>query len=262
MRTSHINSQVSVGFGTLPSPAFLRVVDHPMEAIYHKGSGDWVMRFARIVHFQIKRGKETQPACKVPRAGSTRMRTPFVLAAITAVVCLMAPAFAFATPLSFGCNFLNDPIFDGVHSNFGVSTVPFFAGETITVTAGQPVVLGFGTLTGITLQLNDISLVFTTPWDGISPPSASLAYTFTSNQSTNVNYGLFPSVVDTATWTVSCAHSFAGVVGLPNCHGQSVAALNATYGSLCAAATALGFVLPGGGCDLPALQAAIMAYCQ
>jgi quinol monooxygenase YgiN len=49
-----------VDFGTLPSPALLRAMEYPMEAIYLKDSGDSVMKFAREVHFQIKSGKETE----------------------------------------------------------------------------------------------------------------------------------------------------------------------------------------------------------
>jgi hypothetical protein len=188
---------------------------------------------------------------------------PLLLIALGAFSIVATPVIGQpAASLSFGCNFLNSPFLDGVYPNDGISTSSFFAGETVTVTAGQPVVFNGGTLTGITLQFNDISLGLTTLWNGISPPQASLAHTFTSDTTTNVSWGLFQSVTDTATWTVSCTHTVGGVVGSPNCHGTTAAALNTTYGSLCAAAAALGFVNTGGACDVAALQVAISAYCH
>jgi hypothetical protein len=50
--------------------------------------------------------------------------------------------------------------------------------------------------------------------------------------------------------------TFAGKPGKPNCHGQSVSALSNQYGSLTAAASALGFP------NVQALQDAIRAFCR
>jgi Beta-propeller repeat len=58
-----------------------------------------------------------------------------------------------------------------------------------------------------------------------------------------------------ATGNVSPTHTFAGTPGAANCHGVSVSALSNQYGTLDAAASALGFP------SVQALQNAIRAFC-
>jgi parallel beta-helix repeat protein len=103
------------------------------------------MRLARVVHFPIKSCKEIQQACQALQKGSRRVRTPFVLAVIAAVACLIAPMFALAAV----CNGPNAVCVCGAT----VTAVP-----SVTTTLGSDIIgcgpLGLDIDNGATLNCN------------------------------------------------------------------------------------------------------------
>src|SRR5262249_36239243 len=82
-------------------------------------------------------------------------------------------------------------------------------------------------------------------------------YSFSSNFPTTRGafQTTFGGVVDAFVAKIA-AFTFAGTPGAPNCHGESVSALARQFGSLDAAASALGFP------SVQALQDAIREFCE
>jgi hypothetical protein len=105
--------------------------------------------------------------------------------------------------LSPGCTAINDPAWDGNYGGGGPGAHDFYAGETLTMTAGTPTVGG----TPDTLRLFiGVTLVDTESFPG------TLTYTFPADTNTTVSWDtlLLSGDAPDVTWTVSCEYT-----GLP-----------------------------------------------
>lgn len=140
-----------------------------------------------------------------------------LLASVAGLVLAPGPATA-QTPLSAGCQALNDPTHDAQYAARSIGPFEFFAGEQVTVTAGPP-----GEASLIALRIGNP--ILDTLVDQETFPG-TLTYTFPATTITQISWNATPEIAQPS-WTVSCAApaAYPMAVSVPEGAGAAAAAV-------------------------------------
>ena len=114
------------------------------------------------------------------------------------------PAQAQST-LSAGCALANDEFFDVVGTLGGsINQQPFFAGETLIATAGEP---STGAPDGVVMYLDSFNFVDTETFPG------TVSYTFPADVTETIGWTItsngLPAEFGSASWAISCSGPYA-----------------------------------------------------